>query len=291
MFKNIFSKKSITTKSNAEAVGAFYNKTTDQFLEVYGEIIQAFRTNNVEDYLDYTIESAQLGEHQLVLDAGCGVCGPSLYFAKKFKSISIDACTISEVQHEKALENVKKAELDKRVRPHRLDYHTIDENFVHDSYDRVIFLESFGHSNNKPRLIDAAFNILKPGGKLYIKDLFRRVSDEEWMQLKIDKICDDIDRAYCYNIGDLNAVLAKIRSKGFLLEMVKIPQVEQSKFEHLTISNDFQNLFNIGKIDSWDEYVFPIDFYEIIATKPVQLTSDEIHLYFMNRKNTKIAEE
>ena len=56
-----------------------------------------------------------------------------------------------------------------------------------------------------------------------------------------------------------------------------------SAFEHLTISNEFQNLFNIGKIESWDNYVFPIDFYEILAEKPAFDPREQMHLYHMNK--------
>ncbi|MEZ5002440.1 MAG: class I SAM-dependent methyltransferase [Chitinophagales bacterium] len=283
VLKKIFGKAQIEIPDHSQEVRKFYNKTTDQFLEVYGEIIQAFRTKNVDDYLDYTISSAQLVNAEKILDAGCGVCGPSIYFAKKVNGLKIDACTISDIQFEKGTQNIKQARLDDRLHVHQLDYHTIDEVFQKETYDRILFLESFGHSDNKERLIDACWELLKPGGMAYIKDLFRRIDDDEWEQLRIDKICAEIDMAYKYKIGDLNNVLDKIRSKGFLLKFVKIPEIELSQFEHLTISNDFQTLFGIGKIDTWTNYVFPIDFFEILIQKPEKISVKDAHLYFMNK--------
>lgn len=281
--KKIFGKAQIEIPDHSQEVRKFYNKTTDQFLEVYGEIIQAFRTKNVDDYLDYTITSAQLENAEKILDAGCGVCGPSIYFAKKIDGLQIDACTISDIQFEKGTQNIKQAGLDNRLHVHQLDYHTIDEVFQKETYDRILFLESFGHSDNKERLIDACWELLKPGGMAYIKDLFRRIDEDEWEQLRINKICAEIDMAYKYKIGDLNKVLDKIRSKGFLLKFVKIPEIELSQFEHLTISNDFQTLFGIGKIDTWTNYVFPIDFFEILIQKPEKISVKDAHLYFMNK--------
>jgi SAM-dependent methyltransferase len=149
--------------------------------------------------------------------------------------------------------------------------------------DIVYFLESFGHSAQKDNLINACWEVLKPGGRLYIKDLFKRLSEDEWEQLRINQICTDIDKGYEYNISDLSAVLDKIRAKGFILNFVKVPEVDLSEFEHLTISNDFQNLFNIAKIESWDDYIFPIDFYEILAIKPAINNNENMHLYFMNK--------
>ena len=69
--------ESSTTKAekislnNAAQVATFYNETTNKFLEVYGEIIQAFRTNDISVYLDYTIQNAELKDGQKILDAGC----------------------------------------------------------------------------------------------------------------------------------------------------------------------------------------------------------------------------
>lgn len=273
-----------TNISNAIKVQTFYDNYTDKFLAVYGNIIQAFRTINVNDYLDYTIQSARIKNQEHILDAGCGVCGPAIYFAQQFSDINIEACTISSVQAEKAQANIAQAKTEHKINITQADYHLLTESYGTEKFDLIYFLESFGHSNQKNQLIDECWNVLKPGGRVYIKDLFKRVSHDEWEQLRINEICDDIDSAYEYHIANLNDVLDKIRSKGFQLNFVKIPEVELSQFEHLSISNQFQNLFDVGKIKSWDNYVFPIDFYEILATKPIIPTKEDMHLYFLNKK-------
>lgn len=276
-------RKTAHQDSGAAEVARFYDSTTDKFLEVYGEVIQAFRTRDVNTYLDYTIASAQLQPGMRAVDAGCGVCGPATYFASKVEGLTIDACTISPVQVEKARANIASKGLEERVNVHLADYHKLPDVFGKNHCDRVFFLESFGHSKDKPQAIRSAWEVLRPGGKLYIKDLFRRESSDEWEQLFIDRICGQIDDVYEYQIGDLHAVLSAIRRQGFILEFLRVPQVSPEEFEHLTISNDFQNIFGIGKIDSWDSYVFPIDFYEILATRPAFDPREQAHLYHMNR--------
>jgi ubiquinone/menaquinone biosynthesis C-methylase UbiE len=270
-------------RNPSEGVAAFYNATTDKFLQVYGEIIQAFRTKNVNDYLDYTINSAQLQSGQQIIDAGCGVAGPACYFAQQLPDIQIEACTISEVQLKKASEKVAEKNLQNRVRITLGDYHKLPDLYPENAFDRVIFLESFGHSKNKALAIESAFKVLKPGGKLYIKDLFMRESYNEWEQLRINHICEQINEAYAYEVGDIHPVFSAIRKQGFILNFIRPPQVDLSQFEHLSISNEFQNLFNISKIDSWEGYVFPIDFYEILAEKPEEVKPEQMHLYYMNR--------
>lgn len=284
VWSHLFKKKpSAEAQEHSLKVGAFYNETTDKFLQVYGPIIQAFRTNNVEHYLDYTIKSAGIRNGMTLLDAGCGVCGPAVYIAQQVPDTTICACSISEVQVKLAKEKVSDAGLENRIDVREGDYHFPQRIFSEISFDMVYFLESFGHSADKKLLIDSMFHVLKPGGVLYIKDLFKRVSNDPWEQLHIHKICDQINEAYCYHIAELNDVLDYIRKAGFILRFVKIPEVEVSEFEHLSISNDFQNLFNIGKIESWDQYIFPIDFFEIKAEKPLFNSVQERHLYFMNR--------
>jgi len=286
-FRNVkMSKSGIASNkinNNAERVRDFYNQNTDNFIKVYGEIIQAFRTTDVSEYLDYTIKSAKLKPGEHILDAGCGVCGPAAYFAQHIPDVKIEACTVSDVQAEKGEANIRKKNLTNLVNVTRADYHNIVNVYGKSQFDVIYFLESFGHSTQKNTLIDACWESLKPGGRIYIKDLFKRLSEDEWEQLRINQICDDINTGYEYEIADLSIVLDKIRSKGFILSFVKIPEVDLSQFEHLTISNDFQNLFNIARIESWDDYIFPIDFYEIMAIKPAVNNLDNMHLYFMNK--------
>jgi ubiquinone/menaquinone biosynthesis C-methylase UbiE len=281
---NIFRKFIKDNNANqVDRVADYYNTNTNKFLEVYGEIIQAFRTTNVEDYLNYTIKSAELKNNQRIVDAGCGVCGPAIYFANTVPELFIEACTVSNVQAEMAQKKVIEKNLQNRIKVTLGDYHKLPELFSENSFDRVVFLESFGHSKNKKLAIESAWKVLKPGGKLYVKDLFVRESDNEWEQLRINHICDEINKAYEYEVGNLHEVISALRKIGFLINFIRPPQIDISQFEHLTISNDFQNLFNIGKIESWDEYIFPIDFFEILVEKPIFNLQENKHLYFMNK--------
>jgi ubiquinone/menaquinone biosynthesis C-methylase UbiE len=267
---------------NSGEVATFYNNNTDKFLEVYGEVIQAFRTNNVYDYLDYTIENAELKDGQKILDAGCGVGGPASYFASKL-NVEVEGLTISELQFQKANAAKGTKKLVGKTHFTQGDYHLMDEIYGPEVFDRVMFLESFGHSNNKSLLIEKVLKVLKPGGVLYIKDLFRREHPNPEDGVRIDRIVEEINKAYCYHVADLYEVLAALRRLNFIVLFVKTPDVKVGEFEHLTISNNFQELFDIAKIISWEDYIFPVDFYEIKAMKPPFDIGQQKHLYFLNR--------
>lgn len=277
--------KSTAPRSTSEDVKNFYNSNTDKFMEVYGEVIQAFRTKDVKDYLDYTIQNAELRDGQKVLDAGCGVGGPASYFASQL-DIEITGVTISDYQVSKSKEVLAQKTLKGSVEIVQGDYHEIDSIFGENVFDRVLFLESFGHSSRQNLLLEKAYKVLKPGGILYIKDLFKREHPNEEDGKKIDAIIDAINEAYSYNVADFTEVMKTVRRLNFILLFVKTPEVVTEQFEHLTISNDFQNLFDIGKIISWENYVFPIDFYEVKLMKPPFDINKEKHLYFLNRPET-----
>jgi cyclopropane fatty-acyl-phospholipid synthase-like methyltransferase len=265
--KQFFSKNEVKQKHLVSDVGDFYNQYNDKFLQVYGDIIQAFRTQDVSILLDYQIEAMQLKEGMTILDAGCGVCGPATYFSEK-TGVSVNAMTISEEQVQKALEKIKEKELQDKVIVKKGDYHHISSVFPEMVYDVVYFLESFGHSPYHEKAMDSAWDVLKPGGLLYIKDLFKRLPLVPEHGPKIDFEIQKINEAYRYNVADLNFILDHARRKGFIVAAVKTIDLKMDEFENLMISNEFQELTGIAKIENWEDYVFPIDFFELFLYKP-----------------------
>ncbi len=255
-------------KFHIESVRNFYNEQTGNFLKVYGEIIQAFRTKNPEILLDYEAKSMELKAGQIVLDAGCGVCAPAIYFAKNF-GVTVEALTISEVQAELSKEKVKDSGTQESVNIRTGDYHEMQKIYSGDHFDVVCFLESFGHSPDPASAIQGAFQVLKPGGMMYIKDLFLREAAIPAHQIPMREEADRINAAYRYRIKDLYETIRFIRTCGFILANVRTIDLPLPEFENLTISNEFQELTGIGKIDNWKDYIFPVDFFEIRCIKPV----------------------
>ncbi|NBR13085.1 MAG: class I SAM-dependent methyltransferase [Flavobacteriales bacterium] len=282
LLKNIFqsNQKSIVSKHSVEDVADFYNEFNDKFLQVYGEVIQAFRTQDVTKLLDYQINTMELKDGMKVLDAGCGICGPAVYFAQH-SGVKVDAITISKEQFDKANEKINSSDLNENVKVFCGDYHHIKDVVKDDNYDVVYFLESFGHSPNHAKAIDSAWEVLKPGGLLYIKDLFIRRALLPEHQPKIDREIKKINEAYRYNIAELNTILDHVRQKGWIVANLKTIDLKLEEFENLTISNEFQELTGIAKIDSWEDYVFPVDFFELKLIKPQFELSEGLDKYFL----------
>ncbi len=260
---------------HAASVGRFYDRHHDQFMEVYGEVIQALRTRNVVDLLNYEIRSIGFEPGQRALDAGCGTAAPAAHFVRCAK-VRVDGITISNAQYQAARRRVDVEGLHERLRVVCGDYHRLTDYFASGAYDVVYFLESFGHSRDKSRLVDACWDVLRPGGCLYIKDLFARVPPRPEHRGAIDREIRRINSAYCYEIGDLNAVLDVVRRKGFVLSLLKTVDLPLDGFEDLAISNRFQELTGIARIENWDDYVFPVDFFELRCVKPVFGVEDRL---------------
>ncbi len=273
-------------------VATFYNEQTDNFLKVYGNVIQAFRTKDVSVLLNYQMEAMGLKPGIHILDAGCGVCGPAIHFAKN-SDVTIEAITISEVQKVKSEQAIKENQLSDKIKVIRGDYHHLENHYPKNNFDVIYFLESFGHANDHLKVLDSAWGVLKPGGLIYIKDLFRKKTIQPSIELGIEKEIQNINRAYHYNVPDLNSILDHIRGKGYILSSLKTIDIPLQDFENLTISNDFQELTGINKIENLREYIFPIDFFELKIIKPnFEITAGNSryflqNMYFMQIENWK----
>ncbi len=170
-----------------------YDRVSAQYVEFCSPTLQAGLLPNpalAGEALPYASNLAlaaragvQPGES--LLDAGCGVGGPSVDLANAFGDVRIDAVTISPVQAASARDRIVAAGVSDRVSVHVGDYHELP--FEDQSYDLVFFFESSNYSYDPARLFAEMFRLLRPGGRIYIKDLFARsgrYSEDEQAQLQ-----------------------------------------------------------------------------------------------------------
>ena len=275
--------------THARNVGAFYDVNHDKFMKVYGEVIQAFRTRDINDLLDHQMKNIGFKPGQRVLDAGCGIAAPAIHFARN-AHVQVDAITISTAQYTAARQRVAAANLAQQVTVVCGDYHQLARHFANAKFDVVYFLESFGHSTAKTALIDVCWEALKPGGILYIKDLFRRIPPQPQHRERIDREIRKINAAYRYAVSDLNELMDTLRGRGFILDSLKSVELELEKFEDLAISNEFQELTGIALIENWAEYVFPVDFFEIKCVRPEFDPDERLDRHFLQNRYHRRAE-
>lgn len=249
--------------SSTEQVRKYYNDWTDRYLSVYGDVIQAFRPKKTTDLLDYIIKSSGIKSGMSILDAGCGVCGPAIFMAKR-KKLQIDAITISEEQGTVANAKIDKERLKKFIQVKVGDYHCLSQYYNASSFDAVFFLESLGHAENPGLVLEQSYQVLTNGGFVYIKDFFKKHHGNTYKNARISKVIENINHSYSYNTLELESLLFAAREIGFEIQFIK-------KFDFkddISIRFDFESKFGIDIFGNEKEF-HPAEWLEIKLVKSV----------------------
>ena len=254
-----------------QEVGRYYDDWLSRYQEVYGDTIQSYRSENIEALHQYIIKSAGLKDGMKILDAGCGVCGPAVYFAQKL-DIHIDAVTISQKQGEAAQTKINDSGLQDKISVKAADYHNIDKIYPENNFDVVIFLESYGHAQHHEKLLTAASKVVKTGGYIYIKDYFKKDLPKSVMQKQLIKMgLRNMDSIYRYNTPDLYHTIFIMRQLNFELRWLRIPELPE--WDNNKVIQEFHIKNNIsfynGKDHLYDQNNgrFIVDPYEMVFYK------------------------
>ncbi len=253
----------MSEKNGAEKVEKYYDRTTASYLATYGSTIQAYRPSNAEDLHQHVLDVTGIDDGMDVLDVGCGVAGPAVFFASK-KAAKIEGITISQVQINEGSKAVSKANLKGSVILTKGDFHNLKDYYENTQFDVVLFLESLGHSIATDGVLKDAFDLVKPGGCIYIKDFYPLEIDDETTRAKHQAVLDRINEAYSYNVLDLNDTLKGIRRAGFEIDFVK-------RFEFaddIEARSAFETANGIDLYEGQSEFIVA-EWLEIKCTKPV----------------------
>lgn len=247
-------------KRKLNKVVDYYNKNTSAYLELVSAAIQSHRSENESDMYDYYIEIMGIQDGMKLLDAGCGVCGPAIYFANK-QNVLIDAITISDYQVEIGKQKVDENNLQESVKVWQADFHKLKEITKNETYDIIYFLESYGHSLNPKIVFDGVNHALKNGGILYIKDYFKKdVPDMS----KINKVVKRMNKNFAYNLPCLYSTIKLLRNLKYNIIRIGVPEFEHDNGK---ASAQFVKKNNIKLFDNESETFSYADIYEIIAKK------------------------
>lgn len=246
----------------ANEVADYYDEATSAYLKATGPFLQAFRGQDTDDLMEYYVRRCGIVDGMTILDAGCGVAAPAIWLARRFPSLKVTGMTVSPVQAEMAQSNAREAGVDDRVHIELGDYHELSSQLSHDQFDLAIFLESLGHSSDIRRVLYGVGDVLKPKGRVYVKDFFQRRSLNPELQAKIDKVIDTINANYRYHVMQLPDLVAACMETGFGVSAVSPPEIEPD----LKLTVDFEH--EVGQL-TYPAYArFPaVDWYEVIATR------------------------
>lgn len=210
-------------------------------------------------------ERAGLAAGQRLLDAGCGTCGPSIDVCRAVPDLAVAAVTISAQQAASAARSIRDAGLNDRVQVHVADYHALP--FRDASFDRVWFLEAIGYADDPARVLADVFRVLRRGGSVYIKDVFRRdgtLTPAERLELA------ELDRVYVQRTPTAEDTAAALRRAGFgAVEVNDLSaRISMEAFDRaMRSASDPTALSEFGRHHYRSFTRLPVRFAELRATK------------------------
>jgi len=241
-------------------VATYYDSYTSKYLEVVPSAIQSHRSENETEMFEYFLNVMGIEDDMHLLDVGCGVCGPAVYFAGR-KNIKIDAINVSDYQLKVAVENINKANLQDRINIYKGDFHQMDLLLKKNDYDIIYFLEAYGHSINPKKLLSTAAKMLKSGGVLYIKEYFQK---DMCKMVKVKKVAARMNKYYAYNLPCLYKTISILRKLNFEIEKIGVPQYKHDMGKSAA---KFAENNNINLFEGEEKMFSYADIMEIVARK------------------------
>jgi ubiquinone/menaquinone biosynthesis C-methylase UbiE len=117
----------------------------------------------------FVAELLQPGADDAIVDAGCGVGGSAIYFAKTHGA-RVVGVNISRAQLGRARRKAEKAGLTNLVRFEERDF--CDTQFPDAYCTRLFAIESIYHAEDTARFVAEAYRLLAAGGRIAVVDRF-----------------------------------------------------------------------------------------------------------------------
>ena len=118
----------------------------------------------------------------VVLDAGCGVGGSSLWLASE-RNCLVTGISLNQRQIVTATSNGKRAGLSNSVKFEQNNY--LATGYPAGSFDVVWAIESVCYADDKKEFMTEAYRLLKIGGRLIVADFFKNTGLKEKEELAV----------------------------------------------------------------------------------------------------------
>ena len=213
-------------------------------------------------------ERAGVSDGDRLLDAGCGVGGPAVAIAQRHRRCRIDGITVSMAQAREAAALTRRRSIDGRVGVMRGDYHALPFRDV--SFDGALFLESIGYSPDHGTLFAEARRVVRPGGWVYVKDVFLGAADPELLPAPRRDDLRRFEELWCLSASPtFGGVAEALAASGFeVLRCGELADVGTAHMIAAMIEPDPDLLFRLtplGETFATPSLDLPLVFGEILA--------------------------
>lgn len=248
-------------------VAAFYDAWSPEFARAAGTTFQsglakasAEAAEDPDESTRLCARAAGLCDGDAILDAGCGVGGPAVALLQAYPRCQLLGVTLSPVQAAMAAALAEQAGVGHRARFAVADYHAVPAPDA--AFDAIFFFECTGYSPDPAALYREAFRLAKPGGRVYVKDVFAKSSaltDDEAVSMR------QFDQLWaCWRTGSLDEAAEHARSAGFAVSTRTYPHAGFARFLGAMIGSEGRlNAFGRGFLNTFA----PIVFGELIGEK------------------------
>lgn len=176
----------------AEAVAEHYNSLDPYYLQLWGEHLHHgyWKTGMetvdqaTEQLVDIVAHAGKIDEKSKVLDVGCGYGATSRHLAKKWEA-RLTSLTASKAQWQYARTHDPES-----TNPRYILGDFLDNDFVPDSYDVIISIESSEHMEDKEKFFSEVMRLLKPGGRFVTCAWLAKEAPKNWeIKHLLEPIC------------------------------------------------------------------------------------------------------
>ncbi len=248
--------------TTVEGVAHHFDQHCALYERVYGPMLQVLQPSNVDEYMFHAMDAMELQDGMLVLDAGCGICVPTVWLAEH-RDVHITGMTLGAFMARRAVERVAEAGLADRISVVEGDFHRLPEFNAPGFLDRVIFLESFGYAQSVEAVLAGVRHVLKPGGCLYLKDQ-RLTADtgdaEAWAHSEVLRL--KVLQEYGFNAWPQEETVGAIERAGF--------RVMYARPLDLEFRWDIVRMFDLCVGNTWSDHVKGFQWaqpFEILAQR------------------------
>lgn len=167
---------------------------------------------NMNDFIGRLLKlDSEIKQCKKILDAGCGIGGTVVYFAKKFPDIKFTGINIVPDHIELAKNLAKEKKVLSNTDFFVKDF--VDTDLSSNHFDAIYLMESSCYALQKQILIREMYRILKPGGILVITDVFRTLAE-------LNPFLTNIYDSFCKGWGlsdliDIEEFIFYLEKEGF----------------------------------------------------------------------------